>query len=151
MSNQRASALRANREGSPRHRLTRFRHWWNDFLDRSQASLFGDLAGPRAIQLLKKHLSTQQRDQYERDRSFEVVGCSTGRRYRIRYGYQINVEQLDRAGRCTHLLCFMPEGGLPIGDMLLAQKLALELFEDEAIRVATKVNPLRDRMRVGGY
>jgi hypothetical protein len=35
------------------------------------------------------------------------------------------------------LLCFMPRGGLPVGDIMLAQKTALELFESDAVRVAT--------------
>jgi hypothetical protein len=30
----------------------------------------------------------------------------------------------------------MPEGRLGVGDILLAQKLALELFEDEAVKAA---------------
>ena len=39
------------------------------------------------------------------------------------------------------LLCFMPEGGLVVGDMMLAQKLALELFESDALEVANKFSP----------
>jgi hypothetical protein len=38
-------------------------------------------------------------------------------------------------------LCFMPEGRLGVGDILLAQKLALELFEDEAVKAANKALP----------
>jgi hypothetical protein len=49
----------------------------------------------------------------------------------------MNVEQLDQNGRRTRLLCFMPRGGLPVGDIMLAQKTALELFETDAVRVAT--------------
>ena len=58
-----------------------------------------------------------------------MIGGDTGKRYRIHHGYQMNVEQLDQNGRRTRLLCFMPRGGLPVGDIMLAQKIALELFE----------------------
>jgi hypothetical protein len=32
----------------------------------------------------------------------------------------------------VRLLCFMPRGELPVGDIMLAQKMAPELFESEA-------------------
>jgi hypothetical protein len=34
------------------------------------------------------------------------------------------------------MLCFEPQGQLPVGDVMLAQKIALELFESKALRVA---------------
>ena len=34
------------------------------------------------------------------------------------------------------MLCFEPQGQLPVGDVMLAQKVALELFESKALRVA---------------
>ena len=37
---------------------------------------------------------------------------------------------------CGPYLCFVPKGGVPMGDILLAQKLALELMEEETLRVA---------------
>jgi hypothetical protein len=67
-----------------------------------------------------------------------VIGCVTGRRYRIRHGCVMNVEHLDDIGRRVRALCFMPEGGLAVGDIMLAQKIALELFETEAIWIANK-------------
>ena len=96
----------------------------------------------RAIQLLKQNLSPAQREQFERRRYFEVVGGETGRHYRIREGCQMNVEQLDKSGRRVRILCFMPEGHLAVGDVLLAQKLALELFESETLKVAHKAPAL---------
>jgi hypothetical protein len=36
----------------------------------------------------------------------------------------------------------MPEGRVPIGDIMLAQKMALELYENEAIRTANKSLPI---------
>ena len=50
----------------------------------------------------------------------------------------MNVEQLDQNGRRVRLLCFLPRGGLPVGDIMLAQKIALELFEADAISVANR-------------
>ena len=112
----------------------RLRQWWNGFC----ARLF---AQDRSIQLLKENLSAAQRQQYERHHYFEVVGGSTGTRYRIRHGYQMNVQQLDRRGIRVRMLCFMPKGRLGVGDIMLAQKLALELFEDEAVKAANKALP----------
>ena len=93
-------------------------------------------ARDRGTQLLTQNLSPAQRWQYERHGYFDVIGGDTGKRYRIRHGYQMNVEELDQNGRRKQLLCFMPRGGLPVGAVMLAQKIALELFESEAIRIA---------------
>jgi hypothetical protein len=99
-------------------------------------------AHERAIQLLKQNLSPVQLEQYKRSGHFDVIGGDTGRRYRIRRGHQMNVELLDRNGRRVCCLCFMPESTLAAGDIMLAQKIALELFEAEAFKVANKVPAL---------
>jgi hypothetical protein len=96
-------------------------------------------AEARSLQLLVNNLSPQQRRQFENYRCFDVIGCKTGERYRIRLGRQMNVEPVSRAGRFGHQLCFAPMGGLPVGDVMLAQKIALELFEPDVLRVANKV------------
>ncbi len=93
-------------------------------------------AHERGIEFLTQNLSPAQRQQYERHAYFDVIGGETGKRYRIHHGYQMNVEQLDQDGRRARLLCFMPRGGLPVGDIMLAQKMALELFESDTISVA---------------
>jgi hypothetical protein len=93
-------------------------------------------AHKRGRHLLTQNLSPSQRDQYETRGYFEVVGGTTGKRYRIRNGRQMNVEELDKHGKRAGVLCFMPQGGLVVGDVLLAQKLTLELFESEARAVA---------------
>jgi hypothetical protein len=95
----------------------------------------------RSIQLLKQNLSPTQREQYERLGHFEVIGGYSGSRYRIRHGHQMNVERLDKNGRRVGLLCFMPEGNLPVGDVMLAQKMALEFCESDAIWLANKFPP----------
>jgi hypothetical protein len=86
--------------------------------------------------------SPTQLEQYERRGHFEVIGGHSGLRYRIWHGYQTNVERLDRNGRRACSLCFMPQGHLPVGDIMLAQKIALELYENEAIRIANKMLPM---------
>jgi len=93
-------------------------------------------ARDRGFQLLKENLSPAQRAQFEKRGYFVVAGGETGTRYRIRTGDQMNVEQLTKKGRAKRLLCFMPEGDLVEGDVMLAQKLALELFESAALEVA---------------
>jgi hypothetical protein len=93
-------------------------------------------ADNRGAQLLIRNLSPAQREQYEVCGYFEVTGGVTGKRYRIRRGHQMNIEELDQKGRRVHFLCFSPEGSLPVADVMLAQKIALETFESDAIRVA---------------
>ena len=97
----------------------------------------------RGAQLLSDHLSREQRSEYERRGYFHVTGSDTGKRYRIQHGQQMNIEELDERGRRVRVLCFMPEGRVPLGDVLLAQKMALELFEADALRVANQ-SPLWD-------
>jgi hypothetical protein len=93
--------------------------------------------------LLTHNLSPVQRAQYAARGHFDVTGGDTGRRYRILRGYQLNVEELDPGGQRRRLLCFLPEGRVPVADIMLAQKIALELFESEALKVAHHT-PARD-------
>jgi hypothetical protein len=105
----------------------------------AQAHLTIREAQARGVQLLKENLSPAQRDQYEELRYIEVVGGQTGKRYRIHLGSLMNVELLDSKGKPVATLCFMPRGKLAEGDIMLAQKLALELFEADALKVAKKI------------
>ena len=128
------SRARLPSQASPRGPASRLRHWL--------ATLWRAAAGraaERALTLLKEHLSPSQRRQYERDGAFEVIGGRSGTRYRIHHGHQMNIEQLDGTGRRVRLLCFAPKGRLAIGDIMLAQKLALELYEEDAILTANKI------------
>jgi hypothetical protein len=97
--------------------------------------------GERAIQLLTRNLSAAQRTQYETGGYFDVTGGDTGTRYGIRHGCQMNVEELDHRGRRHRMWCFMPEGHLPVGDIMLAQKIALELYESDALRITNRSPP----------
>ena len=89
-----------------------------------------------ALQLLSEILSHDQRAQYSAHGYFEVIGGQSGKRYRIKTGSQMNVVELDASGRRVRGLCFLPRGGVPIGDVMAAQKLALELMEAEALDIA---------------
>jgi hypothetical protein len=90
----------------------------------------------RGFKLLLANLTPEQRRQYKRDRNFDVIGGQSGIRYRLWHCYQQNIEELDARGRRMWIWCFHPRETLVLGDVLLAQKTALELFEAEAIRIA---------------
>jgi hypothetical protein len=97
------------------------------------------------LRLLRSWLSPKQAQQWEALNEFEVVGSHTETRYRIRRGRMMNVHELDRAGNTVALWCFGPKGALPIGDVLLAQKIALETMERETLKTANRTFvPLTD-------
>jgi hypothetical protein len=107
-------------------------------------------AEARGRRLLEEHLSPRQRQQLAKDGSFEVIGGTTGRRYRIRPALAMNVDEIDERGRRKCSWCVSPVGNLVVGDVMLAQKLALELFEFEALGIANRSsNPYRS-IRVRG-
>jgi hypothetical protein len=93
------------------------------------------------LRLLKANLSPGQRHQLELLNFFDVVGGDTGSHYRIHFDDRMNIEQIDASGKTVVKLCFVPKEHLPVGDTVLAQKLALELFETEALRVAARLPP----------
>ena len=95
------------------------------------------------LRLLKENLSPGQRHQLELLNFFDVVGGDTGSHYRIHFDDRMNVEQIDASGKTVAKLCFVPIEHLPVGDTVLAQKLALELFETEALRVAARIPSLQ--------
>jgi hypothetical protein len=92
----------------------------------------------RGQQLLKEWLSPAQLKSFESFRYFDVVGCDSATVYRIHYGTQANVEQLDQHGRPFCRWCFTPVGALIAGDVMLAQKIALEAYESAALAVANR-------------
>ena len=132
--------------------------WWNRILraagyeaetdTRQTASVSGPLlvqmrtswfrspAHGRALALLREHLSPAQRALFDSSGYFDVVGSQTGTRYRIRIGRISNIDVYGVDGAYVRSLCFAPSGNLPLGDVLLAQKLALEGFEPETLAVA---------------
>ena len=88
--------------------------------------------------LLREWLSPMQRAQFDASKYFDVVGCGSGRRYRIHYGKVTNVHQIDEAGQPVTGWCFVPSGGLVAGDVMLVQKIALETNEQTALAVANR-------------
>jgi hypothetical protein len=102
----------------------------------------GMQAERRAIVLLKEWLSPSQLVQYRRVGYFDVTGSHTGKCYRILHGRQTNICELDKRGRPVVTWCFGPEGNLPTGDILLAQKIALETNEQAALQVANRTRAL---------
>jgi len=95
----------------------------------------------RSLRLLRAWLSPLQRAQFAQARYFEVVGGDTGKHYRIYPGAMSNVCEIDEKGRPKLGLCFVPLGELPIGDVMLAQKIALENCESSALAVARRFVP----------
>jgi hypothetical protein len=93
-------------------------------------------AHARGIELLKENLSAAQLQQYEQHHHFDVIGGETGKRYRIRPGTSLNIDEYDAEGKLVTSWCFVPEGSLGAGDVMLAQKFALELFEQDALAIA---------------
>jgi hypothetical protein len=95
----------------------------------------------RGLRLLREWLSPVQRAQLDAFGYFEVTGSDTGRRYRIYKGSISNVYELDDLGGLKMGWCFMPSGNLVAGDVMLAQKIALETSERSSLAVANRLLP----------
>jgi hypothetical protein len=92
----------------------------------------------RGLELLKQWLSPEQLAQYNAKKYFDVTGCDSGKRYRISYGAAMNIHEIDGAGCPRGGWCFVPKGHLVAGDVMLAQKIALETDERGALAVANR-------------
>ena len=97
-----------------------------------------DVPEVRGMRLLKRWLSAEQFAQLDAFNFFDVKGCHTARTYRIHHAACQNVELLDEVGRAIERLCFIPDGYLVPGDVMLAQKIALETDELAALTVANR-------------
>jgi hypothetical protein len=95
----------------------------------------------RGLKLLREWLSPEQLEQFERKGYFDVTGCHSGRRYRIGHGTAMNIHEIDGAGRPGIGWCFVPNTYLVAGDVMLAQKIALETDERAALAVAKSFSP----------
>jgi hypothetical protein len=100
-----------------------------------------DTGEARGRRLLRRWLSQEQRAQFDAEGFFDVVGCNTGKRYRIHYGQSANIREIDEAGNPKMGWCFVPKGYLVPGDVMLAQKIALETDELAALAVANRFPP----------
>lgn len=106
------------------------------------------IAENKAYDLLMRHLTPEQRDEYERLERFHVVAPG-GNIYRIKRGSHGNIKLLEDDGeglREVESLCVAPGGAIPAFDSMLAQKLWLETDEKEIRRVAN-IRSLRDFRR----
>jgi hypothetical protein len=105
-----------------------------------------NLAEARGRRLLRRWLSEGHLAQFDAFNFFDVVGSHTARRYRIYYAAVANVEELDRkAAQPVMRYCFVPKGHLVPGDVMLAQKIALETDELAALEVANRFPPYAQR------
>ena len=95
----------------------------------------------RGLKLLREWLSQEQLTQYDARKYFEVTGCHTGKRYRICHGKVANVFELDDHGLPREGWCFAPNDHLVAGDVMLAQKIALETDERGALATANNFTP----------
>jgi hypothetical protein len=112
--------------------------WARAFRDWYQRPSTSELRG---CKLLREWLSPEQLAQYDAHNYFDVTGCHTGKRYRIRHGTGTNVYELDDDGRPRAGWCFVPKAHLVTGDVMLAQKIALETDERGALAVANNFMP----------
>jgi hypothetical protein len=101
----------------------------------------------RSLRMLRDWLSQAQREQFASKGYFNVVGGCTGNQYRIYTGTSVNVCEIDENGCLREGLCFTPIGDLPTGDVMLAQKIALETCEDEVRALARWFTPQSHHFR----
>jgi hypothetical protein len=92
----------------------------------------------KGIALLRSWLTPEQAKQWDSHKRFDVIGSDTGTRYRVKYGAAMNIDELNSDGKVVAQWCFAPHGNLVVGDVMLAQKIALETMELEALRRANR-------------
>ena len=96
----------------------------------------------RSRRLLYEWLSPAQRLQLAEAGYLDVIGGTTGKCYRIYPATSMNVVELDDCGQMLRGLCFLPLGNLPVGDTMLAQKIALETAEPSVRTIAGQFTPV---------
>lgn len=91
----------------------------------------------RSLELLRGWLDPEQLVQFKNGPSFDVTGEITGYRYRINSPGIYSIDKLCECGGSIENLCFEPRAyGLPAGDIMVMQKIALEKDEVETLRIA---------------
>ncbi len=127
--------------------LGKIRQYFADRFERARLSLSAirEAGRPvrevRGITLLREWLSPEQLGQFNKHGYFEVTGCHTGKRYRVFYATGTNIHELDEFGKPVVGCCFVPVGSLVPGDVMLAQKIAIETDELAALQVAKSFTP----------
>jgi hypothetical protein len=102
---------------------------------------YGTAREARGLRLLGEWLSPEQLAQFENKGYFDVIGCHSGKRYRIVRGTGMNIYEIDHTGQVLGGWCFVPSNDLVAGDVMLAQKIALENDERGAMAVAKSFRP----------
>ena len=95
----------------------------------------------RGLELLREWLSREQLAQYDAHNYFEVIGCHTGKRYRIFNGLGSECRRVGRCRSAKKGWCFVPDDQLVAGDVMLAQKIALETDEQGVLAKAKNFKP----------
>jgi hypothetical protein len=103
--------------------------------------------GAHGLRLLRAWLSPEQRDQFDSLRYFDVEGSATGKKYRIHFGASANVQEIGEDGVPKRGWCFVPATSLVPGDVMLAQKVALETNEYAALAVANQFSIIMPAIR----
>jgi hypothetical protein len=93
------------------------------------------MAESKGWSLLLSNLTAAQRRQFQSLGYFDARGSATGRHYRIYRGRSRNVIELG-SHRLSPGRCFLPQGDLVEGDCMLAQKIAIENYEEEVLEKA---------------
>lgn len=88
----------------------------------------------KARALLVEHLSEEQREELDRHKWFHVMG-KDGFQYRIVFKAMHNVFRVED-GRRTVEYCLVSRDPIPTYDLMLMQKLMLEVMPDEFHRIA---------------
>jgi hypothetical protein len=106
------------------------------------AILSADEGGIAGCSAAARNLSSEQLAAYRRSGSFgsSVEILLNGTEF---CSNMMNIAEFDAHGQRVWTWCICPEGNLVRGDNMLAQKLALELFETEALAKANKHPPSR--------
>jgi hypothetical protein len=118
------------------------------FRDRFQGYWYEPDREARGLRLLREWLSPEQLEQFDKKSYFDVTGCHSGKRYRIRLGTSLNIHEIDHKGCPQTGWCFVPNTFLVAGDVMLAQKIALETDERGALAVAKSFSPEEARVNM---
>lgn len=106
-----------------------------------------DRAEARGLWLLRRWLSPEQRRQLDSFGYFEVVSSVSQKKYRIHFGVSANIRELGKDDKPRTGWCFVPQGYLVPGDVMLARKIALETSECEALAVANQFPSMTPAVR----
>src|SRR5258706_2977497 len=93
----------------------------------------------RAREMLISHLTTEQRESFEKNRWFVVFSGKSKTEYHIRtdYGIAGNIDVMAK-GRKVASLCCHCRSDIPNEDQFLAQKIALMWVEDNFLKTANR-------------